>query len=82
MNILTKILKNNEDKIEIKFLVLDTFFLLNAHKMWKFGNKSLVQTTVSVGTRKHVHDRISAWTKILYIRQPSAQATQTTLSTT
>ena len=33
MNILTKILKNNEDKIEIKFLVLDTFFLLNAHKM-------------------------------------------------
>ena len=39
MNILTKILKNNENKVEIKFLVFDTFFLLNAHKMGKFGNK-------------------------------------------
>ena len=39
MNILTKILKNNEDKIEIKFLVFDTFFLLNAHKIAKFENK-------------------------------------------
>ena len=39
MNILTKILKNNEDKIEIKFLVFDTFFLLNAHKIGKFENK-------------------------------------------
>ena len=42
----------------------------------------VVQTTVTVGTRKHVHYRISARTKILYIRQPSAQAMQTTLSTT
>ena len=39
MNILIKILKSNEDKVKISFVVFDTSFLLNAREIRTFENK-------------------------------------------